>query len=72
MLVLYLNNNKASFQEQRFDFEGISSKHIDCSKAKNVNILAWRPKMIKLRPLYFLKLLKFQTIKYPYFLIFGL
>ena len=38
MLVLYFKNDKASFQEPRFTWEVISSKHLDWSKAQIVNI----------------------------------
>ena len=34
----------------------ISAKHVDWSKAQIVNISSWRPKMKKVRVLYFLEL----------------
>ena len=49
-----------------FPSEVISVKILDWSKGQIVNISAKRPKMKKMRVLYFLKLLKFQKIKRAY------
>ena len=55
--VLYFKSDEVSFQDQGFTLEGISTKHIDCLKAKIVNIIALRPKTIKVRPLLFFSFL---------------
>ena len=70
MLLLYFKTSKTSFRKHRFSLEGISVKFVDWSKAQIVNISAKRPKIKKMRVLYFLELLKFQKIKWSYFFNF--
>ena len=56
MYLLYFKSDKTSFREQRFFLEVISVKFMDWSKAQIANISAERPKMKKVRVLYFLEL----------------
>ena len=47
-----------SFKEQIFSLQMILAIYIDWSKAQIIDISAQRPKMKKIRELYFLELLK--------------
>ena len=53
-LVVYLEVTLQAFREQKYSLERISAEPVDWSKAQIVNILAWRPKMKKIKVLYFL------------------
>ena len=64
MTVDYFKNDKVNFQEQRFSSEGISSKHINCSKAKN--FLGLEAKINESKTTLFPPTLNFEKIKYPY------
>ena len=45
MLVVYFKNDNTGFREQGFSLQLISAKFEDCSKAKIVNNLTWRPEI---------------------------
>ena len=70
MLVFCLTNDKASFQEQRFDYEGISSKHIECSKAKKRQYLGLEAKIDKSKTTLFSQTFKVPENKAPLFFSF--
>ena len=63
MTVQYLGNWDPTFR-------GFQPNVDTAKKTRIVNTSAQRPKLIKVRPLYFLKLLKLQKIKYLYFFHF--
>ena len=60
MMVLYFKNDKASFQEQRISFKGISSKHTNCSKAKKNQYLGLEAKIDKSKDNIFSQTFKVQ------------
>ena len=66
MPVLYFENYKARFKEQIFSLQMILAIYIDWSKAQIINI-AQRPRMEKIRELYFLELSKLEKAKWSYF-----
>ena len=70
MSLLYFRTDKVSCREQRFSLEVIFVKFVDWSKAQIINISMERPKMKKVRPLYFLKLPESKVLSF--FFIFDL
>ena len=67
MFVLYFKDVKASFQEQRFEFEGISSKYMDCSKGNKRQYLGLEAKMDKCKTTLFSQSFEVPCIKVPLF-----